>query len=336
MFAELDLAVADGDRLALVGHNGSGKSTLLNVLSGRLTPDQGSLMTKRGLRVAMVEQFLPEDLNRVPALQAVERKCEAGSAWQAGSMLDLLAFERLSLATAVGDLSGGQQNRLMLARALVAQPDLLLLDEPTNHLDLQTLVLFEEALNAFRGALLMVSHDRRFLDTICTETLILRDLRLYRFRSSYSQAVIELQAMDEAAAKNRAAQERKIDALRVSAKRLATWGKVYDSEKLTRRAKSIEKRAERLEEQKTFVTDGSPLDLKLALDASRAKQIVAIDDLQVSVPDDRAGLRHLFNIDELVIRPGERVALLGRNGTGKTTLIRQLIAATHQPLNAIR
>jgi ATPase subunit of ABC transporter with duplicated ATPase domains len=211
----------------------------------------------------------------------------------------------------------------MLARALVRDPELLLLDEPTNHLDVATLEVFERVLREFRGSLILVSHDRHFLDAVTTTTLFLRDGRLYRFDLPFTQARIALIEADEAARDRRRAEERKIDDMRESAKRLALWGRVYDNEKLARRAKSMEKRIERLEAERTFVTAGSPLDLAIDATLLKAKEVLRLTDVDVYSPGDEP--RCLFTVDELLIRPGERVALLGANGAGKSTLIRRLV-----------
>ncbi|MCZ6642524.1 MAG: ABC-F family ATP-binding cassette domain-containing protein [Gammaproteobacteria bacterium] len=322
LFRDLDLAISAGDRLALVGHNGSGKSTLLSLLGGSAMPDSGEIAKKRGLVLASVEQFLPPYLEPKSVVAAVAELAPEQERWRAEALLAQLGFSEVEFALLVGELSGGEQNRLMFARALVVEPDLLLLDEPTNHLDLATLVLFEKILKEFRGGFLLVSHDRAFLDGVSQQTLFLRDEKLHRFGCTYSHARVELLAMDEADARTRASEERKIDALKVSAKRLATWGKVYDNEDFARRAKSMEKRIGRLEEKKTFVTKGSGLDLDLKLGDTRAKQIVAMENLTIDIAS-----RELFRIDDLVIRPGERVALLGHNGVGKTTFIKELVTA---------
>lgn len=318
LFCDLTLIINQGDRIGLVGHNGSGKSTLLKVITGELPPDSGARRLRRGLRIRAVEQFLPAELADETAVVAVG--CER---WQAEATLAELGFSTHALDLKVRDLSGGQQNRLMFARAIVSDPDLLILDEPTNHLDLATIVRFEEALANFANAFVLVSHDRSFLDAVTTQTMVLRDERIYRFGGGYSQAMQRLAEADEAAAKTRAAEERRIEALRASAKRIRQWtSQVNENEKLARRARSMERRVERLEEDRTFVTQGSKLNLTVDVGRSKAKEIVRIVDHDVTI-----GETVLFHIDELLIRPGERLALLGHNGVGKTTFIKSLVAA---------
>lgn len=325
LFEDLEFAINEHDRVGLVGHNGCGKSTLLKMLAGGLEPDRGEILRKRQLKVATVEQFLPAPLLSTSLLHAVAQRAPAAQEWRASAALSELGFPVSDHDRGVGELSGGQQNRLMLARALVTEPELLLLDEPTNHLDLATLLVFENLLRDFAGALVLVSHDRAFLDAVTNATFVLRDQRGYRFGAAYSAAVEQLEAMDAADALARAAQEKEIAALRASAKRLATWGKVYDNEKLARRAKAMDKRVERLEADKTAVSDGSPLDLELALGESKSRQMLAVENLQVSVAQ-----RQLFTVAELYLRPGDRVALLGGNGVGKTTFINLLIDALRE------
>ena len=316
-----DFAVHEKDRVALVGHNGCGKSTLLNVLAGQGALDDGEVVRRRGLRLGRVEQFLPEGLRDARLVDAVVDVAE-GEPWRAEAELLAMGFSEDQFDIPVAGLSGGQENRLMFARALVQEPELLLLDEPTNHLDLATVLLFEGALKAFGGAFVLVSHDREFLDAVCNRTAFIEEGRVRRFELGFSDAREALAEQNEAAALARENEEREIAQLSASAKRLAQWGKNYDSEKLSRRARNIERRVERLEAAKTHVPKGSPLDLELELGASRARQALALEGVEVSVPG-----RHLFSIEEVVIRPGERVALLGANGVGKTTLIRRIVDA---------
>jgi len=146
LFSGLDLAVSSGDRLGLVGFNGSGKSTLLRLLAGQLEADSGHITRARNLRLAQVEQFLPEELLSKTLHAAVAEQLSVDDEWRAAAQLSRLGFSDEQIQQPLGSLSGGQLNRLMLARALVQDPQLLLLDEPTNHLDLATLALFESVL----------------------------------------------------------------------------------------------------------------------------------------------------------------------------------------------
>lgn len=320
LFSELDLAVNSGDRLGLVGYNGCGKSTLLNLLAGDIEADAGHITRARNLSLARVEQFLPHELVTQTLLAVVSAQTSPDESWRANAMLAQLGFSNEQMAQTLESLSGGQLNRLMLARALVQEPQLLLLDEPTNHLDLATLALFENVLGAYRGALVMVSHDRTFLDLLCPTTLLLRDQRAYRFELPYSQAREELARMDEAAAQRRASEEKKLSQVKASAKRIAQWGRTYDNESFARQAKSMFKRVERMEADRTFVSKGSPLDLELSVGSSKGKRMLTLEDLVVEVPGKK-----LFSVAECFLRPGERIALLGHNGVGKTTLIKLIL-----------
>ena len=324
LFDGLNLAINLNDRLGLVGHNGSGKSTLLALLAGRLECEAGEVVRRRGLVVAEVEQFLPSEVVDLSVRELFAHELGA-EAWLGEAALSKLGVNDSDFDLACADLSGGQRNRLLFARALARRPQLLLLDEPTNHLDLETLMVFERVLSDFTGAVVLVSHDRAFLDSVTRETAILRDAQLYRFSEPFSLARNRLHEADEAAKSSRVAEEKKIAALKRSAARIAAWSRAHESEGLARQAKSMEKRVTRLEEQKTFVSSGSALELSLNFGATRSKQILQIEQLDVGYPG-----RSLFTIDELYVRPGDRIALLGVNGVGKSTFIERLVEAYRQ------
>lgn len=328
LFDGLSFHLDEGDRVGLVGHNGSGKSTLLRLLTGELQPDAGRIVRQRGLSIGLVEQFLPGALEALTARDAVldaldpDRRLVDG--WRVESLLEALGFAAALCERPLLRLSGGQKNLVLFARAIVREPELLLLDEPGNHMDSQALhhlkrYLTESAVPAF----LMISHDRDLLDDTTRQTLWLRDLRGHRFDAPYTRARQALEAQDEAAQRARAAEEKEIARLKASAKRLATWGRVYDNEKFTRRAKSMEQRIDRLAAEVTFVSEGSGLSLAVDAEWLQVKQVFILDHTEVCTPDGRA----LFSVDELTFRPGDRVALLGVNGSGKSTLIRTMLAA---------
>jgi ATPase subunit of ABC transporter with duplicated ATPase domains len=330
LFQDLSFSVNKGDKIGLNGHNGCGKSTLLKLLAGDIQPDDGEINRRGGLRLGVVEQFLPEGLAGLDLERAVLERIPAADrdelAYRAAVTLTNLGFQDPQFALAVSDLSGGQLNRLMLARALVNDPDLVLFDEPSNHMDLATLAMLERYLaDEIACAFVLVSHDRALLDGVTNRPLILRDERTYAFDLPYSAARQALTEMDIAAAATRADEEKKIAGLRASAKRLAIWGKVYDNEKLARKAKTMEKRVARMEQAKTFVTRGSGLALTLDSSGSRSNRMLRLGDLTVTPPG--APDVPLFHIDEVVIRPGDRVALLGHNGCGKTSLLTLIVNA---------
>jgi ATPase subunit of ABC transporter with duplicated ATPase domains len=330
LFDGLEFAVASGDHVGLVGHNGSGKSSLLALLARREEADRGRVEHAHAMALAMVEQFLPEAVAALPACDAVLEALPVGARderYRAEVLLAELGLDVAHFATAAGDLSGGQQNRLMLARAMIGEPDLLLLDEPTNHLDLATLRVFEDfLLSRPQLAWVLVSHDRRFLDRVTDRTLFLRDGRLAAFDLPFSQARSALAERDEAEALAAAAEEREIRRLRTSAKRLAIWGRQHDNEKFSRRARSMEKQIDRLEAERTEVSRGNPLDLELELGDARSRRLLAVEDLDVHA-GGRTTEPVLLHVEGLTVRPGERLALLGRNGAGKSSLIRTLLAS---------
>jgi ATP-binding cassette, subfamily F, member 3 len=326
LFDKLDLTINSGDRIGLVGHNGSGKSTLFSLLSGAEPPEAGEIARAGDLMLETVEQFIDPGLRGHTLADALAAKLpveeRAFSEYKVAMLLARLGFVEREFEHRVGDLSGGQQNRLMFARAVINSPNLILFDEPTNHLDLRTLLYFEDFLRGMAAAYILISHDRQFLDAVTDRTLFLRDQHILSFQLPYSEARARLAEQDEADAAHREVEEKHIKSLRASAKRLAIWGRVYDNEKLAAKAKSMEKRIEKLEQQKTFVSRGSGLSLTLDVQQARANRMLQIENQPILAPD---GATELFHCEDFFIRPGDRVALLGRNGAGKTTLIKQIM-----------
>ncbi|MBF0277819.1 MAG: ABC-F family ATP-binding cassette domain-containing protein [SAR324 cluster bacterium] len=328
LFEQIDLSINPNDRIALVGYNGSGKSTLLSLLNKSEIPDEGEIVYKKDLHLETVEQFLPEHLKSCTLFEALQQKTSEAQnllSYQISALLHNLGFSREEFDYLVKDLSGGQQNRLMFARAVIHEPDLILFDEPTNHLDLGSILFFENYFkHSLTCAFLLISHDRNFLDSVSNRTLFLRDQNIYSYNLIYSQARSALADSDQAAMETRKNEEKKIHSLKISAKRLATWGKVYDNEKFARKAKNMEKRIEKLQEDKTFVSQGTDLSLNLKFSEARSDHLLTVHQKEIVF---RKSNKKLFLIEDFKIRPGDRVALLGSNGHGKTTFIRTLVDA---------
>ncbi|WP_043637413.1 ABC-F family ATP-binding cassette domain-containing protein [Chromobacterium haemolyticum] len=321
LFQDLSFTVKLGDRIGLLGHNGCGKSSLLGVLAGQREANAGMVQYAGLCRLQYVEQHLPARLAALSAraalLEAVDRQPEQH--WRVDSLLDELELSAAA-DTPAASLSGGQHTRLLLGRAVLRQPNLLLLDEPSNHLDLPSLLWLEDFLRRWQGGFILVSHDARLLDAVTSHSWILRDQRLYRFELPCSQARAALAEADDAARARRAGEQKEIDRLTVSSKRLAVWGREHDNEKLVRKAKSMQKRVERLKEEQAFVSRGSPWRLRLQGLPLAADRLQVFEGLRVRAAP---GLPALLEADELSLRSGDKVALLGANGAGKSSLLRQ-------------
>ncbi|MGN4981271.1 ABC-F family ATP-binding cassette domain-containing protein [Aeromonas dhakensis] len=321
LFDHLELGIRAGDRLGLIGTNGCGKSTLLALLAGERTPQAGRVVQAAACRCEFVAQQLPARLStlstRAVLLDALGN--DPAAEWQVDKLLAELQLEAQA-ALPVSALSGGQHSRLQIGRALLRQPNLLLLDEPSNHLDLPALLWLEQFLLGWRGAFVLVSHDARLLDSVTDQTLLLQGGQLHRFALPCSQARAALAAEDEQARLRRADEQKEIDRLSASSKRLAIWGREHDNEKLVRQAKSMEKRIARLQEEQSQVAALAPWRLELRGLSLPADTLLRLEALDVA---PAPSLPPLLRAEELWLRAGDRVALLGANGTGKSSLLRQ-------------
>lgn len=323
LFDSLSFTLKKGDRIGLLGDNGCGKSTLLKVLDGTDSPAAGTVALAGYCLMARVEQHLPEAIYPLTMLDAVLAQLPATEReslhWKAETLLAGMGFTPQDMALTSATLSGGQHTRLLLARALIGDPDLLLLDEPSNHLDLPTLLWLEQFLQNWSGSFVLVSHDRQLLDAVTNGSWILRDKILHYFALPCTAARQALVAKDESDALRHKAEQKEIDRVSASARRLATWGKVYDDEDLARKAKQMEKQVERLKESQTELTAGSPWTLTLRGDALRADRLLEMENLSVA---PEPGLSELFHVDIARLRSGDRVAIVGRNGCGKSSLMK--------------
>ena len=320
---EVSLGVNAGDRIGVVGMNGGGKTTLLEILTGSLEPDSGRVSWVGGLRMAVVTQRteLAADTVGEAVLGALGLEVHewAGDP-RVRAVLDGIGIHDLGLDTPVADLSGGERRRVSLAAALVQDLDLLVLDEPTNHLDVEGVQWLADHLVQRSSALVVVTHDRWFLDTVATHTWEVVDGRVEQFEGGYNDWVFARAERDRQAA---AAESRRQNLMR---KELA-W--------LRRGAPArTSKPRYRIEAAEALIKDVPPPrdSLRLSSFAARrlGKVVVELENVQLDAPDGRT------LVEDLTWRlaPGERIGLVGVNGSGKTTLLRAL--AGEAPLAAGR
>lgn len=329
---DISFTVQQGDRIGLIGHNGSGKSTLLKLITQQLFPNNGSITYANHCVTAYIEQHLPDDIASLTLLDALVQKLpeqdKVTERWRAEVLLSELGFTPEQWEQKVNAISGGQHTRLLLGRALIEQPDLLLLDEPSNHLDLPTLFWLGNFLQSWKGSFVLVSHDQSLLDKVSNCTWILRDKSLHFYRLPCSAARQALSEKDITDARRNQAEQKEIDRITSSAKRLAIWGHVYDNEALSRKAKQMEKHIVRLKDAQTELTEGYQWKLALNGKAIPADRVLELENTVVSTPNGN----QLFKTAYHQVKSGDRIAIMGANGCGKSTLLRLLWQCYQQDL----
>ena len=353
----VSFTLQEQDRMGLVGVNGCGKSTLMKIIAGEETADSGSVNMQKGLRTGYLAQqgelagtetvqealesvFEPlvrmEEEMRSLENEMAEHGADAEMLRRLGGRYDALTreFERQngygwrSRVTGVlkglklwemrdmetGRLSGGERTRLCLGRMLLSEPDLLLLDEPTNHLDLKSIAWLEEYLNSYRGAVLVISHDRYFLDHVCGRMaeLILGTVETYT--GNYTQYTEKRAEVYETRMKAWELQQKEI----ARQEAVIAMYRRFNREKSIRLARSREKRLEKIERLEKPQEEDT---VQFRFDTRRR---TGEDVLQAEGLEKSYGERILFRDVKMHIRAGERIALIGDNGTGKTTLLRCL------------
>ncbi|MCI9591612.1 MAG: ABC-F family ATP-binding cassette domain-containing protein [Lachnospiraceae bacterium] len=311
LFDDTVFSVSEGEKIGLIGINGTGKSTLLKIVAGLEEPDQGTVVRSRGLDIRYLPQnpeFDPKD----NVIQAVLKDNQGHDhVWdiesQAKSMLNKLGITEQEAL--MGTLSGGQKKRVALASVLLSTAKLLILDEPTNHLDSSMADWLEEYLKKFKGALLMITHDRYFLDSVTNRIVELDKGKLYSYQTNY-QGFLKLKAerLDMAAASERKRQS----ILRVELE----WMQRGARARSTKQKAHIQ-RYEALRDQKAPETDGR---VEMESAASRlGRTTVEISDLSKSYGD-----KVLLKDFTYIFLKDDRIGIIGPNGAGKSTLMKMI------------
>ena len=328
LFDGLSFTIKKGDRIGLIGSNGCGKSTLLRLLNKDLPDYVGSVSFASYAEVALIEQHLPKRLLSMSMLDAVidnlPSEIQLSEQWRAQIILSNLGFDESYWGQSIDTLSGGQYARVLVARALIVEPDVLLLDEPSNHLDLPTLLWLEQFLMDWKGTFVMVSHDQRLLDHVTNCTWVLRDKKLQYFSQTCTEARKALEEKDRADAERQEVEQKEINRIEKSAQRLAIWGRDFDNEGLARKAKSMEKRAAGLRTTMTRLDTIEPWTLSLSGESMKANRLLELASVPIAAAQDQAPL---FEVQFQQIKSGDRVAILGKNGAGKSSLLKVLWAS---------
>ena len=352
----LSFEIQEGERVAILGRNGCGKTTLLKILTGEMDYDDGEVFVNPHKKIGLISQipkfpfgFTVEDVLRTAYtdVMAAKRKMEELEKTMAGdaSAEQLRQYDALVNRFQVGggyemdvqidkicnglgilatqrvqefdSLSGGEKTRVNLARLLLEKTDILLLDEPTNHLDLRSVEWLEGYINAFKGTVLVISHDRYFIDRVAQRVIEITDGHAEFYSGNYSFYMDEKQARFDLQLKQYEQEQAKLKQLGYTVERMKGWG--INNRTLYRRAMSIQHRMERIKKTEKPKTENT-------MNATFGEKDFSGDVVFKMKNVAKAfGERTLFSDVELNVTGGERIAILGDNGTGKTTFLRCLL-----------
>lgn len=345
LFNSISFTIAEKDRVGLIGVNGTGKSSLLKIVAGVDIPDSGEIICPKDYSISYSAQEPALDPNLTvlsqvfagdapilvllreyeqtllnlridPSNQAIQdklfeqqKKMDALNAWEAStnakSILTKLGIEDFDKK--IAQLSGGQKKRVALAQSLIQSPDLLILDEPTNHLDYESVKWLEDYLGRYQGALILVTHDRYFLDRVTNRMFELEGGKLYSYKGNYA-AFLEAKAIREE--NEEATIEKKKNLFR----RELEWIRRGAKARTTKQKARIQ-RFETLDNQLASVKSSEKLDMSLS--GSRlGKQV-----FELKSASKRFGNDVILNSFDLLVKPGDRIGIIGNNGTGKSTLL---------------
>lgn len=345
----------DREKVAIVGINGAGKSTLFKIITGELKPDDGIITVAKNKTLAYLSQHpdiagghtiyeemldvkkeIIEMENTIRSLEAEMKTAEGkelekllegysklthtfelndGYAYKSEitGVLKGLGFAEEDFDRKISTLSGGQKTRVFLSKILLSKPDIILLDEPTNHLDLNSIAWLEGFLSNYKGAVIIISHDRYFLDKIVTKVVEIENTKCTTYNGNYSDYATKKASLREAELKKYLNQQQEIKHQKEVIEKL----KSFNREKSIKRAESREKQLNKIEvvEKPKYIDD--EMHLKLTPRITSGKDVLSVENLSKSFGDN-----HLFSDINFEIKRGEKVSIIGNNGTGKTTILK--------------
>ena len=355
----IDITVQKGEKVGLIGTNGSGKSTILKIIAGQESIDSGSLSIRNNISIGYLSQIpeekdiivkdyinsafkeiielkekleryedklLTEDYKVITKYMNLQEKFISLGGYEYETkiqkILPVFNITEEILNRNFNTLSGGEKTIISLIRLLLQEPDVLLLDEPTNHLDINKMIWLEKTLKNYKGTIMLVSHDRYFMDNVINKVYLLTKRGIEVYHGNYSYYIKESENRLLLELKNYKDQQKQITAMENSIKRLKEYGRLCGpsgGEIFFRRAASIEKRLEKLEKLDK-PEDKKKLNITFDTASRSGKDVLTINNLNLSY-----GTKEIFNNLNVSIKYQDRLCLVGDNGVGKSTLIKEIL-----------
>lgn len=365
IFENVSININEGEKVAIVGMNGTGKSTLLNILSGILNYDEGDIFISKDTKIAYLEQNttirsslsvydemkksmkhltdLEEELRNFediiakdPSQENMDRYAflledfekKGGYTYDAEikKVLTGLGFGEDQFDQAFNSLSGGQKSKLMLAKALMQESDILFLDEPTNHLDIDSMEFLQDYINSFSKTVVMVSHDRYFLNATCNKVILIKDHSTHEYNMGYEQYIKQRKINEAIQEKAYINQQKEIERQKEIIRRYRS----YATEKSIIKAKSREKMLAKIE-LLSDVNDDSEINFKFRMKVESGNDVLSVENINKSFGDFK-----LLNDINFNIYKREHVGIIGANGIGKSTLFKIILGEESHDSGEIR